>query len=179
MARPRSVPDPVILHAVRSLLAGDGSKGASFADVARLTGLAPSTLVQRYGSVPGMAAEALRDGWAALQSDTTRIIEATAGRGAQTLLKSLAAETEPGLLLLLLHHVADEALRDRALAWRALVEAELSRRIAADAGGPVGDRARDSAAMLFALWQGGLLWEATGAPRGYRLKDALRRLSPG
>ena len=39
-----------------------------------------------------------------------------------------------------------------------------------------GQKARDSAALLFAAWQGQALWSGAGEP-GFRLKDAVKRLT--
>ena len=50
MARPRTIPDPEIFAAIRALLAQGGDKAVAFSSVARATGLAAPTLVQRYGS---------------------------------------------------------------------------------------------------------------------------------
>jgi hypothetical protein len=39
-----------------------------------------------------------------------------------------------------------------------------------------GPKAKDSAALLFAAWQGQALW-ATAGEDGFRLKDAVKRLT--
>ncbi len=57
----------------------------------------------------------------------------------------------------------------RATAWRGQVEAALAQRLH-------GTKAQDSAAILFALWQGQSLWAATGEG-AVRLKDAVKRLT--
>ena len=41
-------------------------------------------------------------------------------------------------------------------------------------GGPQG---REAATILFAAWQGQILWQTAGG-KGFRLKDALKRLLP-
>ena len=38
-----------------------------------------------------------------------------------------------------------------------------------------GAKARESAALLFAAWQGRMLWTGAGGP-GFRLRDAVKRI---
>lgn len=54
MARPRSVDDEVVLDAVRVVLAQVGPSGLTLAAVGKVAGLAPATLVQRFGSKRGL-----------------------------------------------------------------------------------------------------------------------------
>lgn len=54
MARPRSVDDEVVLDAVRVVLAQVGPAGLTLAAVGKVAGLAPATLVQRFGSKRGL-----------------------------------------------------------------------------------------------------------------------------
>ena len=58
---------------------------------------------------------------------------------------------------------------DAAAAWREHVETAIALRL----GG--GRKAKDSAAMIFAAWQGRLIWGGSG-DGGFRLKDAIKRL---
>lgn len=169
MARPRTIPDAEIFAAVRRLLAAGGEKAVSFSTVARAGGLAAPTLVQRYSTRDSMVRRALLDGWDDLDRRTAEA-EAGAGlteKGAVALLKSLADMAD---LALLAADFRDADLRDRAAAWRMRVEAALAARL----GG--GAKGREAAAMMFAAWQGQALWEAAGG-RGFRLKDAAKRLS--
>ena len=69
----------------------------------------------------------------------------------------------PALLAASLRHAH---LRRRAAGWRTRVEAMLTSRL----------HDNESAAMLFAVWQGQVLWEGAG-DKGFRLKDALKRLT--
>ena len=64
----------------------------------------------------------------------------------------------------------DPDLRTRAEAWRAQVERALAVRL----GG--GTRGRENASILFAAWQGQLLWQTAGG-KNFRVKDALKRLA--
>ena len=172
MSRPRSIPDSEIFAAVRRLLAADGEKAVAFSAVARATGLAAPTLVQRYGSRDGMLRAALLAAWDDLDATTSAAEAAapTSGKGALALLKSLGADAaDPADISLLAADFRDPALRARATAWRARVETALANRL----GG--GTKGRDQAAMLFALWQGQALWHAAGG-KGFKLKDMLRLL---
>lgn len=173
MSRSRTIPDAEIFAAIRDLLAAGGEKAVAFSAVARATGLAGPTLVQRYGSRDGMLRAALMAAWDGLDAATNRA-EAEAplsAKGALAFLKTLGAEdSEPSDISLLAADFRDPALRARAGAWRARVEAALATRL----GG--GAKGREAAALLFAVWQGQTLWLATGE-RGFKLKDAVKRLS--
>lgn len=172
MARSRTIPDLAIFAAIRRLLARGGDKAVSFSATAEATGLAGATLVQRYGTRERMVKAALLAAWDALEAETEAAIRATEDKGPQALLKALEADQdEPDAdLALLAIDMRDASLRVRAAAWRAQVEAALTRRLGGD------DRAREAAAMLFAAWQGQMLWARAGG-RGFRLKEAARRLA--
>ena len=161
MGRPRSISDDVILDAVLSLLMAGGEGAVSFGTVSKACGLAPPTLVQRYGDRQGMLRAALNRGWARL----SEVAEVAAGQeeNAQGFLKRLGDEP---LLPLVVASLADAEATARAAAWRADVERVLMAKL--------GCRP-EAAAMLFAAWQGRMLWEAAGGG-GFKLKDAARRL---
>jgi len=154
-------------------LTQSGERAASFGAVSRATGLAAPTLVQRYGSQENMVRAALLDGWDALD----RAADAAEGqsdlsvKGAQMLIKALSEDNgEAADLGLLVRNLGDPTLRLRAIAWRVRVEQALSVRL----GG--GAKGREAAALLFAAWQGQMLWQAAGE-RGFKLKDAVKRLT--
>ncbi len=162
MARPRSVPDAAVHDAVLALMRGKGEKAVTFSAVAARTGLAASSLAERHGSVAGMIADARRAAWDQIEAATEAAV-ALAGpgpKGAIALLKPLAVLGVPPI-------VADP---ERAAQWRARIEAELALRL----GG--GARGREVAALLFAFWQGQLLWQPAG-DKTARLKDAVKRLA--
>ncbi|EEW26268.1 DUF3156 family protein [Rhodobacter ferrooxidans] len=167
MARNKIIPDAEVYATIRALLAAGGDKAVAFASVARSTGLAAPTLVQRFGSRDRMLALALAASWDAMDAATIAAeTEAEAGpKGAQALLKVLGAEAEVDLALLAVDF-RDATLRARAEAWRARVEAALAARL--------GDA--EAAALLFAAWQGQMLWRNVGG-KGFRLKDAVKRIS--
>ncbi|MBC2837518.1 transcriptional regulator [Paragemmobacter straminiformis] len=164
MARPRSLPDADVFSALRHLLAAGGDKAVSFASVARVTGLAGASLVQRYGSRDGMIRAALLAAWDGLDALTETA--AAEAESAQGFLKALGGGTPgAGDVALLAADFRDAALRARAEAWRARVEALLTARL----------RDPEAAAILFAAWQGQALWQMAGG-KGFRLKDAVKRL---
>lgn len=167
MARPRTVPDAEIYAAIRRMLAAEGEKAVAFGTVSKAIGLAPPTLVQRYVNREGMIRAALLAGWQDLLATTEALIAAE--MAAHGLLKSLAtparAMTDPVLMAITLR---DPDLREAAAAWRERVEGALAQRL-----GGAGKSAE--AAILFAAWQGQVLW-LDGGGKGFRLKDAARRL---
>lgn len=172
MARPKILPDTEVLAKVRQLMAEHGDKAVSFSTVSQATGLAGPTLVQRFGSREGMVTAALTAAWDTVEALTDRA-EAEAplnAKGAQAFLKMLGAESETSEITLLAADFRNPALRERAGAWRTRVETALALRL----GG--GSKAREAAAILFAAWQGQLLWQPAGG-KAFRLKDALKRIS--
>ncbi len=166
MPRTRAIPDTKVLATVRQLLADGGERAVSFATVAAATGLAPPTLVQRYGSRDGMVKAARLAAWDDLCARTDDAINATATKGPQGLLKAIGPVNAAAIAL----DLRDPDLLQRAAAWRATIESALALRLG---NGP---KAKDSAALLFAAWQGQALW-ATAGEDGFRLKDAVKRLT--
>lgn len=163
MARPRTVPDAEIHVAICDLLAQGGDKAVSFSSVARVSGLAAPSLVQRYQSREGMIRAALGSAWERLDAAVTA---AEAEPKAAGFLKLLSRTDAVPLMPATLR---DADLRDRAAAWRGRVEACLALRL----GG--GSKGREAAALMFAAWQGQQLWRDAGG-RGFRLKDAAKRV---
>jgi hypothetical protein len=86
-------------------------------------------------------------------------------KGAQALLKHLPLPTIQVLALSL----KDEGLATAAAHWRDLVETALATR----RGG--GAKGREAAALIFAAWQGRVLWEAAGG-KSFRLAEMLKAL---
>ncbi len=167
MARTKTLSDPEIFAHLMAGLAADGEKAVSFGEVSRRSGLAPATLAQRYGSVQGMLRAALLAEWATL---TEAVVAAEAdalvsSKGAQALLKALPLPS-PQILSLSLR---DEVLQEAAKTWRDLVEQAL----AARRGG--GSKGRESAALIFAAWQGRHLWDMAGG-KAFRISDLLKAM---
>lgn len=159
MARPRIIPDADVFTAVCTLLR-DGEKAAGFGPVARATGLAAPTLVQRYGSQRAMVEAALLAAW----DQMDLVLEGAQSeaplttKGAATLLKTLDATSVPPL--------SSNALHERGMAWRRRVEAALTERLGS----------AEAAAILFAAWQGRMAWAGTGG-KGFALKDLIRMVT--
>lgn len=158
MARKKLIPDTAVFEALRHILMTEGAQAASFRAIGRATGLAAATLVQRFGSAEAMLVAAMQDGWD--QADAALVaaaeVAAKSDKGATALLKAL-----PPAPPLLLH----PALQERAAAWQQKVIRELTLRL----------KDGQSAAILFAAWQGRQMWERSGA-RGFALRDAVRKL---
>lgn len=175
MSRTKTIPDTVIFAAIRRLLARKGDKAVSFSSVAQVSGLAAATLVQRYGTRDRMVRSALLAAWDMLDARTEAAAQATRDKGPHAFLKALGAdeaavEDAAADVDLLAIDLRDPVLRARAKAWREAVEATLATRLGH------GEEAHAAAAMLFALWQGQMLWAQAGG-KGFRLKDAVRRLA--
>lgn len=177
MARPRLIPDTVIHSAILRLISAHGEKAVAFSSVARATGLAAPTLVQRFGNLDGMMRAALEHWLTETEAQLTRA-EAGAAlnpRGAVALLKGLwgsDGQLDPGQILPLI--LRDPGLRGRAGDLRARIVALLALRL----GG--GDKGRARAAMAFAAWQGQQLWAGAGSgagDRGFRLRDLIKAIT--
>lgn len=169
MARSRVIPDADILAVVFAQILAKGRHGVSFASVSAASGLSAPALVQRYGAREAMLRAALLAAWGRLEA-ATEAAEAEAlmsGKGALAFLKALAEA--PEMVEALIHSRQDPDLAARGAAWRAGVESALARRL----GG--GAKGAESAAILFAAWQGRKLWGAAGG-KGFSLPSLLRRL---
>jgi hypothetical protein len=166
MPRTRTVPDATVFAAIQRLLQSGGDKAVSFGTVGKATGLAPPTLVQRYGSLDGMKRAARLAAWEELEHRTAAAIADTADKGPQGLLKAIGAVD----VLAIAQDLGDPDLAQRAEGWRNGVETALTLRLGS------GQKARESAALLFAAWQAHALWSRAGDP-GFRVKDAVKRLT--
>lgn len=165
MPRTKLISDDTVFATVTALLAQGGEKAVSFATVAKATGLAAPTLVQRFKTRDGMVKAARIAAWERAEVAARAAIDATADKGPQGLLKALEAASAP-------HPpgAADADLMRCAARWRAIVESALALRF----GG--GEKGREAATLLFAAWQGQRAWQPAGG-KGFRLKDAVRRLA--
>ena len=170
MSRPKSVPDDHVLTAIAAIYRMGGDKAVTFASVAAATGLAPPTLVQRYRSRDGMLDWALQGAWAALEKATAEALPLLSDKGSAAFLKALAGSVAQSFpMAALISETRRDGLTDRAALWRETVETHLARAM----GNP--RLHRDAARIAFAAWQGQVLWETAGG-KGFRLKDALRRI---
>ncbi|MFN3825087.1 MAG: transcriptional regulator [Pseudorhodobacter sp.] len=167
MPRRKLLPDSDVLTLALDRLTTEGERAVTFGAMAEATGLAASTLVQRFGSQEAMVEAALLQGWdrAMAMLGQAEAEAPKSPKGVQALLKSLPAQPVP-----LSACLPRAACRDRAALWRLRVEAALALRL----GG--GAKAAQSAAMIFAYWQGQAAWMDTGGPAA-RVKDVLKRLT--
>ena len=168
MARTKSLSDVIILDIVLQLLLQDGEKAVSFASAAHASGLAAPTLVQRYGSRDAMVKSGVLRGWDRLDAATLVASDDAliSAKGGQSFLKMTASCIDIPMLLAV--SARDKDLIARATSWRLVVESALKDRL----GG--GTQGRDAAALMFAAWQGRLLWDIAGG-KTFRLGDALRK----
>lgn len=159
MARPRSIPDAEVFDAVLALLREGGAKRVTFAAVSGRSGLAPSSLAERHGSVAGMIAAARSGAWDRLEAETDAALSTVplSAKGAVLLLKALPAPETIDIG----HDPA------RARAWRERLELSLAVRL----GG--GEAGRLRAAILFSHWFSQGMWQISGY-RAPRLKTLLR-----
>ena len=164
MPRKKTLPDSEVLAEARRLFAAGGEKALTFGNLARATGLAASTLAQRFANVEGLAGAAACAGWRDLLEIADAMNGATADKGPQGYLKALEAEAVPSLLHL---GARDEEAQRLAGEWRGRVETALTLRLGQ------GEKARQAAQALFAAWQGQVLWG--GAE--FRIKDLAKRLT--
>lgn len=166
MARPKILSDHEVLTEARRLHQIGGDKALSFGALARATGLAASTLAQRFATIDGLQAAAAQDGWRVLIARAEDADLLAEGKGAPGYLKAQEGCAAEAARLLALGG-RDPVSRNLAEAWRMQVETGLALRLGQ------GDRARMAAAALFALWQGQALWPGMEL----KLKDLARRLA--
>jgi len=175
MPRTRLISDKTIFEITRALLAAGGPRSVTFAAVAAKSGLSGPSLVQRYGTREAMLHAALMAGWDSLDDATETAIQSAplSPKGATVLLKTLMPDDfalPVSELSLLTADLSDPDLRKRAAKWRERMIAALSVRLGN------GSKDKAGAEILFAAWQGRMLWAATGVD-GFKIKDAQKRLS--
>ena len=173
MGRTKTVSDAEVFLAIRQLLAAGGDKAVAFASVARATGLAGPTLVQRFGSRAAMVQAALLAAWDSVDAATLAAVSAAdlSPKGAQDLLKSLNnSQLQSYDIAMLCRDLRDPALRQRAKSWRLSVEAALALQLGGGANG------RQASTLLFATWQGQQMWKAAGG-KSFKIKDAIKALA--
>jgi AcrR family transcriptional regulator len=167
MTRTKAIPDQTIFAHVLEQLLQAGDKAITFASVAKFSGLAAPTLVQRFGSRDAMVLAALTAAWDDLDAQTSHAAQDD-GKSAQRLLKSFSGPIQhPAFLAASLRH---QPICERAKQWRDQVETALAERFATS------PKPAETAALIFAAWQGRLLWNAAGG-KTFRLGEALKRLT--
>lgn len=158
MPRKRSIPDATVLDAALALAEGRGPAALTFQALAAEVGLAPATLVQRFGTKAGLLQAALLRAWDMLD-EATAAADAAAGdgpAGVVDLVRRLSSQYDPSeeadQILLLREDLRDPVLRARGQAWiKALVTA-VERRL------PIGPPGVGR--LVVALWQGSItVWQ--------------------
>jgi AcrR family transcriptional regulator len=174
MPRKRTIPDEDLLDAALGLVREVGPDAVSFGVLATRVGLAPSTLVQRFGSKAGMLRAALLRAWQQLEAATDEAI-ATAPDGpggVVELLVSLTGQYDEhdfaDQLRVLREDLRDPVLRELGDAWFAALTAAVDVRLAGPSGG-----ANGLGRLVVATWQGTLtVWSFT---REAPVVDVVRR----
>lgn len=162
MARPRSVSDAELLDQVLTVIRADGPEGATFAAVASATGMAASSLVQRFGRKSDMLRAALMRAWDQLDEATEHAAKDApwSSEGAVALLVALSsgygadAPSYADGLVLLREDLRDPELRARGAAWERRLRDVLNARLANEF--PL----RPPGRLMLSAWQGCLFWWA-------------------
>jgi AcrR family transcriptional regulator len=160
MPRKRTIHDEALLDAALDVVHESGPDALTFAALGERVGLAPSTIVQRFGTKPRLLQAALLRAWDRLEGDTAAAIDAAGmGRaGVVDLLVRLTGQYDAHdfaeQLLVLREDLRDPVLRARGQAWFATLTREVERRLT---GEPAG-----LGAIVVAYWQGMLtVWSFT------------------
>lgn len=162
MSRSKTISTPHLLDRLFVVVMEHGPSGLSFARASQAVGLAPATLVQRFGTRDGMVEAVLLRAWDQLD-EATAAADAEAAldpAGAIDLLLRLthpaAAESDFADGLLLLHEdIRNPVLRARGAAWGARLAEALGRRLCHEA-----ERGVRLGWQMASLWQGALIWWA-------------------
>ena len=176
MARRKTISDEQVLDILLDTILETGPSGLTFARAAADCGLAPATLVQRYGDREAMVQAILLRAWDLLdaQTDAADAEEDLSPQGAVELLIRLmptdvAERNATDGLLLLREDIRNPALRARGAAWgRALAKA-LSRRLSGDP-----ERGERLGWQMASLWQGAHTWWAF--TQGEPAERSIRRV---
>lgn len=159
MPRPRSISDDEVLHSALAIVRRQGPARLTFAILAKETGLAPATLVQRFGSKLTLVQATLHHAWDLLDARTAAYdAEAPVSpEGAVQMLVALSEGHAAGdfadSLLVLREDLRDPLLRARGQRWGETLCRLLARRLD-DGSGPRSDLGR----VMAAQWQGAVLW---------------------
>ena len=171
MPRKRTIPDQDLLDAALVVVRAAGPEALTFAAAAGASGLAASTLVQRFGTKAGLLRAALLRAWDLLDEQTAAAA-AAAGPGAEGVVDMLVrlsgcydAHDFADQLRVLREDLRDPVLRERGQRWLALLGQEVERRLGPAAPDGIGE-------LVVAHWQGTLtVW---GFTRSTPLSEAVR-----
>jgi len=181
--RPKTIPDEVLLDAALEIVRRSGPAALSFGPLAADVGLAPSTVVQRFGSKADLLQATLLRAWDRLDAATAAAMEATShdAPGVVDLLVALSGQYQEDdfadQLMVLREDLRDPVLRARGAAWIDTLADAIEERLRGAPGGPDG-----LGQLIVAEWQGTLtVWGFTRPgplpPLVRRsLQELLRRL---
>ena len=131
MPRPKTQSDQKVLDVALAIVRSGGVDRLTFAALAARCGLSAATLVQRFGTKPGLTQRTLLHAWDKLQASTIELVASVpkTPEGAVQLLVGLThhddtVEHSAEGLLLLREDLSDPVLRDRGAAWRAALTAD-------------------------------------------------------
>jgi len=176
MARPRSLPDDVVLERLLQTLSQAGPDNLTFQRAADGVGLSAATLVQRFGSREKMVEATLLFAWDRLERETgaADALHPDTPEGAIALLLQLTPEDLTGAgfadgLLLLREDFRNPVLRARGGAWGEGLAQALGRRL-------TGSRTEAGRLgwQMASLWQGALIWQ--GFRQDAAAKETVRQM---
>jgi AcrR family transcriptional regulator len=184
MPRKRTISNEALLDAALRIVRESGPDALSFATLASQVGLAPSTIVQRFGTKAELLRAALSRAWDALDEQTAAAAQSAppGTDGVVELLVRLTGQYDAhdfaDQLRVLREDLRDPVLRARGQAWLATLTAAVEERLSPSPGGESG-----LGALVVAHWQGTLtIWSfvrdahVTTTVRS-ALEDLLARLS--
>ncbi|GAA1379036.1 TetR family transcriptional regulator [Pseudonocardia kongjuensis] len=160
MPRHKLMSDTEVLDHALDLLHARGPQALTFAALAGAAGLAPATLVQRFGTKAGLLRRALLHAWDRLEHRTAELGDAAEPTpdGAIAFLSGLSEQyggidSYADALLVLREDLLDPEVRARGAVWRGTLTRVLDGCLAGTSGAPPG-----IGGMLATYWQGTLLW---------------------
>jgi AcrR family transcriptional regulator len=186
MPRTKTLSDKDVLAAAHRLMHATGREALTFDALAKVSGLSPATLVQRFKTKAGLKRATLMQAWDQLDEKTASLAGSLpkTPAGAVEMLVALSGsyggiEAYAEGLMVLREDFRDPALRARGAAWKEALSAALDARFAG-----VPDTPRDIGLLLATHWQGSLLWwgfdprEEIGAYVGKTLERFIESLVP-
>jgi AcrR family transcriptional regulator len=179
MPRNRTIPDQDVLDAALVVVRAAGPEALTFAAAAQQSGLAASTLVQRFGSKAGLLQAALLRAWDLLDQATEAALERAAPdpTGVVELLVQLSGSYDErdfaDQLRVLREDLRDPVLRERGRRWIDTLSRAVEQRLAQAPGGSAG-----LGELVVAHWQGTLtVWSFTrSSPLDVAVRAALTDL---
>lgn len=160
MPRPKTMTDGAVLTAALKLMHEKGPEALTFASLSAVSGLSPSTLVQRFRNKEELARSALLHAWDELDAKTDAAIAAApkTPQGAIDILVALSGdyggiEAYAEGLLILREDFRDPRLRARGTAWGDVLSRAITACFAETPGAP-----KTIGTLMASQWQGCLTW---------------------